>query len=115
MNYTDEIYERLIEFDRQLYTSVQLDYVRFNSLDHKRRLADIYFDHFKKKSGIMDGCSRCMLRDTKQLAKLYFEDKKARETLVQKELEPTEVKVDDTQAVTEIKPKKRATKKTKKK
>lgn len=103
-----EIYEELSkDYERQLYTAKELAYVSFKNINHKQRLAQIYEIIFHKKSGIMNGCGRCALRDTREIAEIYYR--------VQKELEPKEVKTVDNQAVKEIKPKKRATKKNKEK
>lgn len=82
MNYTEEIYERLTKYRNSLYNACNFDYVRLTSVEEKNELAEIYKEHFKKDSGIIGGCSRCILKDCKALGKLYFEDEK-----VYKELE----------------------------
>lgn len=109
---TEEIYNELMEdYERQLYTAKELSYVSFKNLKHKQRLSEIYAIIFNRKSGMMSGCGRCALRETREIAEVYYKEQTIR---VQKELEPKEDKVADIQAVTEIKPKKRATKKSKK-
>lgn len=76
MNFTKEIYERLTKYRNSLYNACYLDYVRLTSMKDKEELSAIYKEHFSKDSGIMGGCSRCILRDCKALGKLYFEDEK---------------------------------------
>lgn len=96
MNYTDKEFERLTEFKDNLYAAKYCGYVRFSSREQKERLAAIYESHFGKKSGILNGCSRCLLNDTKALADLYFNDVKEREEMakkiqIQSDPEPDEV------------------------
>lgn len=108
---TEEIYNELMEdYERQLYTAKELSYVSFKNLKHKQRLSEIYTIIFNRESGMMSGCGRCALRETREIAEVYYKEQTIR---VQKELEPKEDNVTDNQAVTEIKPKKRATKKDK--
>lgn len=108
---TEEIYNELMEdYERQLYTAKELSYVSFKNLKHKQRLSEIYAIIFNRKSGMMSGCGRCALRETREIAEVYYKEQTIR---VQKELEPKEDNVTDNQVVTEIKPKKRATKKNK--
>lgn len=117
---TEEIYNELMgDYERQLYTAKELSFVSFKNLKHKQRLSEIYVIIFNRKSGMMSGCGRCALRETREIAEVYYKEQtirvqKEKTIRVQKELEPKEDKVVDTQAVMEIKPKKRATKKKKK-
>lgn len=108
---TEEIYNELMEdYERQLYTAKELSFVSFKNLKHKQRLSEIYAIIFNRKSGMMNGCGRCALRETREIAEVYYKEQTIR---VQNQLEPKEDNVTDNQAVTEIKPKKRATKKNK--
>lgn len=108
---TEEIYNELMkDYERQLYTAKELSFVSFKNLKHKQRLSEIYAIIFNRKSGMMSGCGRCALRETREIAEVYYKEQTIR---VQKELEPKEDNVTDNQAVTEIKPKKKATKKNK--
>lgn len=108
---TEEIYNELMEdYERQLYTAKELSYVSFKNLKHKQRLSEIYTIIFNRKSGMMSGCGRCALRETREIAEVYYKEQTIR---VQNQLEPKEDNVTDNQAVTEIKPKKKATKKNK--
>lgn len=83
MNYTKEIYEKLTKYRNSLYNACYLDYVRLTSIKDKEELSAIYKEHFGKDSGIMGGCSRCILRDCKALGKLYFEDEKVYKQLAE--------------------------------
>ena len=95
---TEEIYNELMkDYERQLYTAKELAYVSFKDLKHKQRLSEIYTVIFNKKSDMMNGCGRCALRETREIAEEYYKEQAER-------LKPKE---DD---VTEIKPNKRATK-----
>lgn len=85
MNFTKEIYERLTKYRNSLYNACYLDYVRLTSVKDKEELSAIYKEHFKKDSGILSGCSRCMLKDAKALGKLYFEDEKVYKQLAEQE------------------------------
>lgn len=76
MNYTKELYDKLTKYRDKLYTACQLDYVRLTSIEEKKALNDLYELAFNSKSGIMNGCSRCLLRDTKRLGVAYFADEK---------------------------------------
>lgn len=105
MNYTDKEFEKLTEFRDNLYAAKYCGYVRFGSREQKERLAAIYESHFGKKSGILNGCSRCLLNDTKALAELYFKDVKEKEEMakknqIQSELEPDTIDAADVEAVT---------------
>lgn len=84
MVYTKELFERLTKYRGNMYSACYLDYARLNNYDDKKELAEIYKLHFKKDSGILSGCSRCLLRDLRELGKLYFQDEKE-----YKELEPS--------------------------
>lgn len=75
----EEQYNKLLTYERQLHTAYYNDYVIFNSYDHKKGLAELYNEIKNKKSGIMQGCGRCALRDTKELAELFFEYKEKKE------------------------------------
>lgn len=100
---TEEIYNELMkDYERQLYTAKELAYVSFKDLKHKQRLSEIYTVIFNKKSDMMNGCGRCALRETREIAEEYYKEQAAR-------VKPKEDNVTDNQAVTEIKPK-RATK-----
>lgn len=107
MNYTQEIFNELTPYRVYLYTACYGNYVRFNSIQEKKALAEIYTKHFGKNSRIDNGCGGCTLTEMKQLGRLYFEDEK----LIQKGLEPKEDNTTDTQVVTNNKAIKRSQKK----
>lgn len=76
MNYTEEIFNKLTPYRVFLYTACYGNYVRFNNIQEKKALAEIYTKHFGKKSKIDNGCGGCTLNEMKQLGRLYFEDEK---------------------------------------
>ena len=76
---TEEIYNELMkDYERQLYTAKELAYVSFKDLNHKQRLSDIYTVIFNKKSDMMNGCGRCALRETREIAEAYYKEQAAR-------------------------------------
>ena len=76
---TEEIYNELMkDYERQLYTAKELAYVSFKDLKHKQRLSDIYTVIFNKKSDMMNGCGRCALRETREIAEAYYKEQAAR-------------------------------------
>lgn len=107
MNYTQEIFNELTPYRVYLYTACYGNYVRFNSIQEKKALAEIYTKHFGKKSKIDNGCGGCTLTEMKQLGWLYFEDEK----IIQKGLEAKEDNITETQVVTKNKTVKRSQKK----
>lgn len=98
MNYTDKEFEKLTEFRDNLYAAKYCGYVRFGSREQKERLAAIYESHFGKKSGILNGCSRCLLRDTKALAELYFNDVREKEEMAKKAQSESDPEPDEVQS-----------------
>lgn len=107
MNYTQEIFNELTPYRVYLYTAYYGNYVRFNSIQEKKTLAEIYTKYFGKKSKIDNGCGGCTLNEMKQLGRLYFEDEK----IIQKGLESKEDNTTDIQVVTNNKTIKRSQKK----
>lgn len=102
MNYTDKEFERLTEFEDNLYAAKYCGYVRFGSREQKERLAAIYEKHFGKKSGILNGCSRCLLNDTRALADLYFADVKEKEEMAKQALTQSDPEPDEVQPEADI-------------
>lgn len=94
MNLTEEIYNRLTKYRKNLYSACYLDYVRLSSLQDKEELASIFKTIFYKDSGILSGCSRCILRDTKAMGELYFKDEKIKKEEEKKNKEEKEKKED---------------------
>lgn len=72
---TIEQLKELANYERQLYTSKENNYVMFGSLENKRKLSALYAEIFNKKSNMLNGCGSCALREMKELAKLYFTEK----------------------------------------
>lgn len=95
---TDEQYIELTEYETQLRSAAYGNFVRFVTIERKRRLSQLYSDIFNKKSKMLNGCGTCALREMKEMGLLYFAEKEAREIRDQEGLEPkedntTEVKV----------------------
>ena len=85
---TDEQFEILSEYENIFYTATQRRYVMFGTLENKKRLSGLYAEIFNKKSNMMNGCGRCALRETQEIAKVYYEEKELREI---KQKQSTEV------------------------
>ena len=73
---TLEIYEKLQEYEKLLYTSKERNYVMFGSIENKRILSEIYTEVFGKKSNMLNSCGSCALREMKALASEYYTFKK---------------------------------------
>lgn len=95
---TLEIYEKLKEYEKFLYTSSERNYVMFGSIETKRILSEIYTEVFNKKSNMMNSCGSCALREMKVLASEYYRFKKQLE-------QQTVVEEQTLQEETENKPK----------
>lgn len=72
---TIEQITELANYERQLYTAKECNYVMFGSLENKKKLSALYAEIFNKKSNMLNGCGSCALREMKELAKLYFAEK----------------------------------------
>lgn len=79
---TLEIYEKLKEYEKLLYTSAERNYVMFGSIVTKRILSEIYTEVFGKKSTMLNSCGSCALREMKLLASEYYRFKKQLEEQV---------------------------------
>lgn len=73
---TLEIYEKLKQYEKLLYTSAERNYVMFGSIEVKRELSEIYTEVFNKKSNMMNSCGSCALKEMKTLATEYYRMKK---------------------------------------
>lgn len=73
---TLEIYEKLKQYEKLLYTSSERNYVMFGSIEVKRELSEIYTEVFNKKSNMLNSCGSCALREMKVLASEYYRFKK---------------------------------------
>lgn len=73
---TLEIYEKLKQYEKLLYTSSERNYVMFGSIEVKRELSEIYTEVFNKKSNMLNSCGSCALREMKVLASEYYRMKK---------------------------------------
>ena len=73
---TIELYEKLKQYEKLLYTSAERNYVMFGSIEVKRELSEIYTEVFNKKSSMLNSCGSCALREMKALASEYYRFKK---------------------------------------
>lgn len=73
---TQEQFNKLTKYRDNLYTATNLDYVRVQSAEDKKALHNLYKEIFDKDSGIIGGCTRCLIRDLKAIGKVYFEYEK---------------------------------------
>ena len=108
---TDEQYIELTEYETQLRSAAYGNFVRFVTLDKKKRLSQLYSDIFNKKSNMLNGCGTCALREMKEMGLLYFSEKEAREIRDREGLEPKEDKTAEVEVVTKNKTVKRSQKK----
>ena len=104
---TDEQYIELTEYETQLRSAAYSNFVRFVTIEKKRRLSELYSDIFNKKSKMLNGCGTCALREMKELGLLYFSEKEAREIRVQEGLEPKEDNTTEVEVVTKRSQKKK--------
>lgn len=81
ITYNEEIYSQMAEYEDVFYTAVNCDFVRMGGYERKKAVSDLYSKVFGKKSGIMDGCGRCLLNDTKRLGEVYYRWKTLSTTL----------------------------------
>lgn len=72
IDFNQEIYDQLSEYEDIFYTAVNCDFVRMGGYERKKAVSALYSAVFSKKSGIMDGCGRCLLNDTKRLGEVYY-------------------------------------------
>lgn len=89
--YNEEIFNQMAEYEDVFYTAVNCDFVRMGGYERKKAVSDLYSKVFNKKSGILDGCGRCLLNDTKRLGEVYFKWKTLSATL-SKDTENTDTK-----------------------
>lgn len=115
MKLTQEEYNKLQEIDSELGHAINDSYFRVVNRKMLQDYAAIYKRVFGRDSKILNGCSRCILNNIKELAKVYFEDKAEIENkaenspmdLIQPECGTTETITEEKPA----KPKKNANKK----
>lgn len=108
---TDEQYIELTEYETQLRSATYGNFVRFVTIERKRRLSQLYSDIFNKKSKMLNGCGTCALREMKEMGLLYFSEKEVREIRDREGLEPKEGKTTEVEVVTKNKTVKRSQKK----
>lgn len=72
-----EDYDFLKNYEQNLFTAYKLDYSRNLPSSVLKKMDEIYKSLFGKDSGLMNGCSKCALRDLKFIASAYFEYKES--------------------------------------
>lgn len=103
-----EDYKKISEYEKDFSHSINEGYFRIVNRSLLKDYADIYKRTFNRDSKILNGCSRCILQDIKQLAKTYFDDKK------EYEAQNKAVETSNEENVTETQPKDKKAQATKK-
>lgn len=75
MKLTQEQFDYIAQSEIEFVKAVKENYFRVVNRNMLAEYAKIYKSVFGKDSKILNGCSRCVLTDIKQLAKVYFDDK----------------------------------------
>lgn len=68
-------YSVLRQYEQQMSTAQNGNYVRALGSQSREKLAVVYKEIFKRDSGFIGGCGSCILKNLKELAPLYFEFK----------------------------------------
>lgn len=76
MKLTLEDYNLIAEYEADFSHAANEGYFRIVNRNLLKNYAEIYKRTFNRDSKILNGCSRCILQDIKQLATIYFQDKK---------------------------------------
>jgi hypothetical protein len=66
-------YSVLKEYETQMRTASQSNFVRALGTQSRQKLAVIYKEIFGRESGFIGGCGSCMLKNLRELAVPYFE------------------------------------------
>ena len=66
-------YSILKEYEPQMTTAINGNYVRALGSQSREKLAVVYKEIFNRDSGFISGCGSCILRNLKELAVPYFE------------------------------------------
>lgn len=68
-------YSVLKEYETQMTTATQSNFVRALGTPSREKLAVVYKEIFGRDSGFISGCGSCILKNLKELAVPYFEFK----------------------------------------
>lgn len=79
MKLTQDEFNKLSEIETELTHAVKENYFRIVYRPMLAEYAKIYKRVFRKDSKIIGGCNHCVLNDMRQLAYVYFDDKKEME------------------------------------
>lgn len=66
-------YSILKEYEPQMTTALNGNYVRALGSQSREKLAVVYKEIFNRDSGFISGCGSCILKNLKELAVPYFE------------------------------------------
>lgn len=66
-------YSILKEYEPQMTTAKNSNYVRALGSQSREKLAVVYKEIFNRESGFPSGCGSCILKNLKELAEVYFE------------------------------------------
>lgn len=75
MNFTDEQYEYLKNFEPQFNTAIKSHFVRMDNRNTLAEFESIYKSVFGRPSNILGGCMRCVVDALVKLGTLYYKDK----------------------------------------
>lgn len=79
MKLTQDEFNKLSEIETELTHAVKENYFRIVYRPMLSEYAKIYKRVFRRDSKIVGGCNHCVLNDMRQLAYVYFDDKKEME------------------------------------
>lgn len=85
MRLTTEDFNSIKEYEQYFSHAINEGYFRIINRGLLKVYAEIYKRVFNKDSKIMNGCSLCVLNNIKELAAVYFQDKKELETTAKAE------------------------------
>lgn len=80
MRLTTEDFNSIKEYEQYFSHAINEGYFRIINRGLLKVYAEIYKRVFNKDSKILNGCSLCVLNNIKELAAVYFQDKKELET-----------------------------------
>lgn len=80
MRLTTEDYNSINEYEQYFAHAINDGYFRIINRGLLKNYAEIYKRVFNKDSKILNGCNLCVLNNIKELAAVYFQDKKEMET-----------------------------------
>ena len=110
MKLSKEDFNYIKESESDFSHALNENYFRIVNRSMLKNYADIYKRTFKRDSKILNGCNRCILMDIRQLANVYFLDKKEMEAREKEEMEAKAKAIETTEDTQVEQPKKKARK-----